>query len=120
MSHAAQHLIVAVFYATGLVGVAAVRSRHRFDYLEEAYSLVEALLWRGIYLSKLPGLQRKLQVFLEWTLEVVFPRDISLLDVKMTEVVGPRPSGERRSGLRHGRSRLFVLRHRKGSGGARG
>jgi len=46
------------------------------------------LMWRAIYLSKLPGLQRKLQVFLEWTLEVVFPRDISLLDVKMTEVVG--------------------------------
>jgi len=51
LSIAAQHLIVAVFYATGLVGVAAVRSRHRFDYLEEAYSLVEALLWRGIYLA---------------------------------------------------------------------
>jgi NADH:ubiquinone reductase (H+-translocating) len=46
------------------------------------------LMWRGIYLSKLPGLQRKLQVFLEWTLELIFPRDISLLDIKMTEVVG--------------------------------
>jgi hypothetical protein len=33
------------------VGVAAVRSRHRFDYLEDAYSLVEALLWLGIYLA---------------------------------------------------------------------
>ena len=51
LSHSAQHLIVAVFYATGLVGVAAVRSRHRFDYLEEGYSLVEALLWLGIYLA---------------------------------------------------------------------
>jgi hypothetical protein len=50
-SHSAQHLIVAVFYATGLAGVAAVRSRHRFDYLEEAYSLVEAFLWLGIYLA---------------------------------------------------------------------
>jgi hypothetical protein len=50
-SHSAQHLIVAVFYATGLVAVAAVRSRHRFDYLEEGYSLVEALLWLGIYLA---------------------------------------------------------------------
>jgi hypothetical protein len=36
------------------------------------------LMWRANYLSKLPGLQRKLQVFLEWTLELVFPRDISL------------------------------------------
>ena len=50
-SHAAQHLIVAAFYATGLIGVAAVRSRHRFDYLDEAYSLVEAFLWLGIYLA---------------------------------------------------------------------
>jgi hypothetical protein len=50
-SHSAQHLIVAAFYATGLAAVAAARSRHRFDYLDEAYSLVEALLWLGIYLA---------------------------------------------------------------------
>ena len=30
---------------------AAVRSRHRFDYLDETYSLVEAMLWLGIYLA---------------------------------------------------------------------
>jgi hypothetical protein len=50
-SHATQHVMVAVFYAAGLAGVAAVRSRHSFDYLDEAYSLVEALLWLGIYLA---------------------------------------------------------------------
>jgi hypothetical protein len=50
-SLSAQHVIVAGFYATGLAGVAAVRSRHRFDYLEETYSLVEAFLWLGIYLA---------------------------------------------------------------------
>ncbi len=50
-SHSAQHVIVALFYATGLVGVTAVRSRYRFDYLDEGYSLVEALLWLGIYLA---------------------------------------------------------------------
>jgi hypothetical protein len=47
----ARHLIVVVFYAIGLIAVAAVRSRHRFDYLEETYSLVEAMLWLGIYLA---------------------------------------------------------------------
>jgi NADH dehydrogenase len=46
------------------------------------------LMWRAVYLSKLPGLERKLKVFFEWTLELLFPRDISLLDIKMTEVVG--------------------------------
>jgi hypothetical protein len=50
-SHSTQHLIVAVFYAAGLASVAAVRSRHRFDYLNDGYSLVEALLWLGIYLA---------------------------------------------------------------------
>jgi hypothetical protein len=50
-SHSAQHLIVVVFYAIGLAGVAAVRSRHRFDYLDERYSLVEAFLWLGVYLA---------------------------------------------------------------------
>ena len=50
-SREAQRLIIAVFYATGLAGVAAVRSRHRFDYLDEAYSVVEAFLWLGIYLA---------------------------------------------------------------------
>jgi hypothetical protein len=50
-SHSAQHLIVAAFYAAGLTSVAAVRSRHRFDFLNDGYSLVEAFLWLGLYLS---------------------------------------------------------------------
>jgi hypothetical protein len=50
-SLAAQHVIVAAFYAAGLICVIALRSRHRFDYLDEEYSLVEALLWLGIYLA---------------------------------------------------------------------
>src|SRR5215472_12880669 len=50
-SHSWQHVIVAVFYAAGLACVAAVRSPHRFDYLNSAYSLFEALLWLGIYLA---------------------------------------------------------------------
>ena len=50
-SHSAQHVIVALLYAIGLIGVIAVRSRHRFDYVEEDYSLAEAFLWLGIYLA---------------------------------------------------------------------
>src|SRR6202030_3166007 len=46
------------------------------------------LMWLTVYLPKLPGLERKLKVFIEWSLELLFPRDISLLDIKMTEVVG--------------------------------
>lgn len=50
-SHATQHVLVAVFYGIGLICVVALRSRHRFDYLENTYSLAEALLWLGIYLA---------------------------------------------------------------------
>jgi NADH dehydrogenase len=34
------------------------------------------LLWRGVYLSKLPGLERKIRVLFDWMLELFFPRDI--------------------------------------------
>jgi hypothetical protein len=50
-SHSAQHGIVAAFYAAGLFAVAAVRPRHRLTYLDNAYSITEALLWLGIYLA---------------------------------------------------------------------
>ncbi len=34
------------------------------------------VLWRGIYLSKLPGGERKLRVLSDWMIELFFPRDI--------------------------------------------
>jgi NADH dehydrogenase len=34
-------------------------------------------MWRTIYLAKLPGLMRKLRVMIDWTFDLVFPRDIS-------------------------------------------
>jgi NADH dehydrogenase len=33
-------------------------------------------LWRGIYLSKLPGFQRKVRVAIDWTLDVIFAKDL--------------------------------------------
>jgi hypothetical protein len=50
-SHSAQHVTIALLYAIGLILVATVRPRHHFDYLVDAYSLVEAFLWLGIYLA---------------------------------------------------------------------
>ena len=38
--------------------------------------LLAWLIWRGIYVSKLPGLERKIRVLIAWTLELFFPRDI--------------------------------------------
>ena len=36
-------------------------------------------LWRTIYLGKLPGLERKIRVAIDWTLDLFLPRDIVLL-----------------------------------------
>ena len=44
-------------------------------------------LWRSIYLAKLPGLDRKLRVMIEWTLDLFFPRDISLLSPLPSEML---------------------------------
>jgi NADH dehydrogenase len=42
--------------------------------------LLAWFMWRGIYLSKLPGLEKKLRVLLDWTIDLFFPRDIVLTD----------------------------------------
>jgi hypothetical protein len=33
-------------------------------------------LWRTIYLSKLPGLDKKIRVAFEWTLDLIFRKDV--------------------------------------------
>jgi len=39
------------------------------------------LLWRSYYLVRLPGLDRQLRVAFDWTLGLIFPRDIAELRV---------------------------------------
>ncbi len=38
--------------------------------------LLAWLMWRGIYLSKLPGVERKTRVLMDWSAELFFPRNI--------------------------------------------
>ncbi len=33
-------------------------------------------LWRGIYLSKLPRFEKKVRVALDWTLDLIFSKDL--------------------------------------------
>ncbi|HEV7406533.1 MAG TPA: FAD-dependent oxidoreductase [Chthoniobacteraceae bacterium] len=44
-------------------------------------------LWRSIYLMKLPGLERKVRVMLDWTLDLFFPRDIALFQPRPTKLI---------------------------------
>jgi NADH dehydrogenase len=45
------------------------------------------LLWRGFYLSRLPGFERKLRVWIDWTLDLFSHRDLAQLNVQRTERV---------------------------------
>jgi NADH dehydrogenase len=66
------------FRARGfLVGLghqaAAAQLRHlRFG------GLAAWLIWRALYLSKLPGAEKRLRVLLDWALGLLFPRDTTL------------------------------------------
>ncbi len=44
-------------------------------------------MWRTIYLAKLPGVVRKLRVMIDWTFDLVFPRDISQIMPPPVDVV---------------------------------
>ncbi len=48
-------------------------------------------LWRTIYLFKLPGLERKVRVAMDWTLDLFFHRDIVLLKIFMKKTPGEMP-----------------------------
>ena len=40
--------------------------------------LLAWFMWRFIYLSKLPGIEKKVRVALDWMIDLFFPRDIVL------------------------------------------
>src|SRR6266571_3900199 len=44
------------------------------------------LLWRGVYLFKLPTWSRRIKVGLDWSWDVLFPRDLSFLNTDTTQV----------------------------------
>ncbi|MSQ23864.1 MAG: cyclic nucleotide-binding domain-containing protein [Chloroflexi bacterium] len=45
-------------------------------------------LWRSVYLMKLPGLSRKVRVAIDWTLDLVFGRDIVDMQLARADRVG--------------------------------
>jgi NADH dehydrogenase len=61
------------------------------------------LLWRAVYLLMLPTVLRKLQVFSEWNLELLFPRDMTQLHMQTTQkqyLADERPSETENSSAR--------------------
>jgi NADH dehydrogenase len=53
-------------------------------------------MWRTIYLSKLPRLEKKLRVALDWTLDLLFSRDLcQFLDVRREHKMSNNPLADR-------------------------
>jgi len=46
------------------------------------------LLWRGIYLLKIPTLSRKVRIYLEWNWAMLFPPDIAHLGFERSQFTG--------------------------------
>lgn len=45
------------------------------------------LMWRGIYLAKLPGIDRKIKVFFSWILEAIFPQEAVQLKIEPSQTI---------------------------------
>jgi len=56
-------------------------------------------LWRGIYIGKLPGFQKKVRVVIDWTLDLFFSKDIvqlpTLRSPTISEPEAPPPAAPR-------------------------
>ena len=55
-------------------------------------------LWRTIYLSKLPRLEKKLRVAFDWTLDLIFSKDlVQFLDIRAPMVSSPEANPSQQS-----------------------
>src|SRR6266496_3596417 len=45
------------------------------------------MMWRNVYLMKLPGWERKVRVGLDWGLDLLFPRELSYINFARTQVI---------------------------------
>lgn len=64
---------IGIFVALGHRTAAGEIRGRRFS------GLAAWLLWRGIYLAKLPGMEKRVRVLFDWTLDLAFPRDIAVI-----------------------------------------
>ena len=70
------------FHYTSLGTMASLGARRGVAALPGGFVLtgfLAWLLWRTYYLARLPGIDRRLRVTMDWTLGLIFPRDIAEL-----------------------------------------
>lgn len=52
------------------------------------HGIIAWLFWRAVYLSKFPGFDRKLRIAMDWTLDMLLPRDITQVRISQPDAVG--------------------------------
>jgi NADH dehydrogenase len=78
-------------------------------------------LWRTVYLSKLPGLDKKVRVAFDWTLDLLFPKDVCAVHDLPARRNVESADEQRRSSLAEtlaADQALLLLNARTGSNGA--
>lgn len=60
-------------------------SSSQYKRVASPLSLITLSMWRGIYLLKVPTLQRRVRVFFEWSYGMFFPADIACLRYTRTQ-----------------------------------
>jgi NADH dehydrogenase len=70
-----------VYSSKGQMAVIGKRSAIASMFGIHLHGLAAWLLWRIIYLSKIPRLDKKVRIFLDWTIDLFFDRDIARLKV---------------------------------------
>ncbi|NDJ62378.1 MAG: NAD(P)/FAD-dependent oxidoreductase [Chloroflexi bacterium] len=52
-------------------------------------------MWRGIYISKLPTMEKRIRVLLDWVVDVFFPRDLASLQTTLQPQTPPAQPTDR-------------------------
>jgi membrane protease YdiL (CAAX protease family) len=63
-------------------------------------------LWRAIYLSKLPGLQKKARVALDWTLDLIFSKDLVQLPTLRSPTMSEAEESSTGTATEHGKHEI--------------
>jgi NADH:ubiquinone reductase (H+-translocating) len=80
---------IGVLVALGHRTAAAEIRGHRFS------GLAAWVMWRAIYLAKLPGAEKRVRVFSDWVLDLAFPRDIVMTEPEVSAAAREPVSSER-------------------------
>jgi NADH:quinone reductase (non-electrogenic) len=70
-----------IYSPRGQMAVIGKRSAIASIFGIHLHGLVAWLLWRIIYLSKIPRLDKKIRIFLDWSIDFFFDRDIARLKI---------------------------------------